>query len=116
MQKILSALLVSNFFSAVYVYAEVTGVPITFATRYQNVIEKLIPLLVSLAVVVFFWFLVNFIWLAKDYLKKQQKSLKGIWMSILALFVMVSIWGIVELIVYTIDIESYIDISDCPVC
>lgn len=61
----------------------------------QTVVSRLSPLLVGLALVAFFWFLINFIWFAKDKPEDQQKYLKGIWMSVLAMFVMVSIWGIV---------------------
>ncbi len=51
----------------------------------------------GLAVLAFFWFLINFIWIGKDDSKKQQESLKGMGYSILAIFVMVSLWGIVGL-------------------
>lgn len=61
----------------------------------QTIVTRLAPFLVGLALVAFFWFLISFIWIAKDKPEDQQKSLKGIWMSVLALFVMVSIWGIV---------------------
>jgi ribose/xylose/arabinose/galactoside ABC-type transport system permease subunit len=64
----------------------------------QVVATKLVPLLLTLGLLSLFWFLINFIWLAKDDPKKQQDSIKGMTYSILALFVMVSIWGIIYLI------------------
>lgn len=72
----------------------------------QNIVSALSPLLVSLAVIAFFWFLVNFIWLSKDNPENQQKNLKGIWMSVLAIFVMVSIWGIITVIGGLLGIRS----------
>ena len=106
MQKILSALLISNFFSAVYVHAADGSQLVDLVTLAQNIVSRLSPLLVGLALVAFFWFLVNFIWIAKDKPEDQQKNLKGIWMSILALFVMVSIWGIIKLIGGTIGVDQ----------
>lgn len=64
----------------------------------QTIVSRLVPFGVGLAVVVFFWFLINFIWIGKDKPDDQQKNLKGIGYSVLALFVMVSIWGIIALV------------------
>lgn len=61
----------------------------------SNIVGMLVPFAVSLAVLAFFWFLINFIWLAKDKPEEQQKNMKGMGFSILAIFVMVSIWGII---------------------
>lgn len=63
----------------------------------QTIVTRLVPFGVGLAVVVFFWFLINFIWIGKDKPDDQQKNLKGIGYSVLALFVMVSIWGIIAM-------------------
>lgn len=61
----------------------------------QNIVSKLVPLAIGVAMLAFFWFLINFIWIGRDDPKKHQDSMKGMGYSILALFVMVSIWGIV---------------------
>ena len=53
--------------------------------------------MIGLAVISFFWFLIQFIWKGSKDPAEQQKSLKGMGYSILALFVMVSIWGIIAL-------------------
>ncbi len=92
-------LFVSLFLSFTNVYAQVNGEPLISLVDFaQTIVTKLSPLLVGLALLAFFWFLINFIWLAKDNPEGQQKSMKGMGMSILALFVMVSIWGIVNFI------------------
>lgn len=61
----------------------------------QELVSRLVPFAIGLAVLAFFWFLISFIWKGKDKPEEQQKSLKGMGWSVLALFVMVSIWGII---------------------
>lgn len=62
----------------------------------QTIVSRLVPFLVGVAVLAFFWFLIQFIWKGSEDPEKQKSSLKGMGMSILALFVMVSIWGIIK--------------------
>ncbi len=64
----------------------------------QTILSRLVPFLVGLAVVVFFWFLVEFIWKGRDNPAKQKEALSGMGWSILAIFVMVSVWGIIAFI------------------
>jgi hypothetical protein len=61
----------------------------------QTIVSRLIPFAIGLAVLAFFWFLITFIVKGQDDPKKQQESLAGMGYSILAIFVMVSIWGII---------------------
>lgn len=61
----------------------------------QKVVGRLVPLLIGLALLAFFWFLVGFIWKGREDPKEQKKSLSGMGWSIVALFVMVSVWGII---------------------
>jgi|JI10StandDraft_1071094.scaffolds.fasta_scaffold256993_2 hypothetical protein len=69
-------------------------------------VSSLIPIAVSLAVLAFFWYLVKFIWMASDNPEAQSKAKSGIFYSIFAIFVMVSIWGIVGLMQGTLGINS----------
>jgi hypothetical protein len=64
----------------------------------SNIVGMLVPLFVSLAVAAFFWFLVQFIWKGKDDPKVHESGIKGMGYSILAIFVMVSIWGLIGLL------------------
>jgi uncharacterized membrane protein len=65
----------------------------------QNIVSKLAPLLVGIAVLAFFWYLIQFIWSGKDGDGEKRKgSMAGMGYSIFAIFVMVSIWGIVYFI------------------
>lgn len=61
----------------------------------QMVVARSVPLLIGLALLAFFWFLIEFIWKGKDSPEEQKKSKAGMFWSIIALFVMVSVWGII---------------------
>ncbi|MFA5132069.1 MAG: hypothetical protein WC444_01935 [Candidatus Paceibacterota bacterium] len=61
----------------------------------QLIIKRLAPFLVGMAMLAFFWFLIEFIWKGRNSADEQQKSLRGMAYSVLALFVMVSVWGII---------------------
>ena len=60
----------------------------------QRIVTLLVPFAVGVAVLAFFWFLIKFI-VKSDSPDEKNSALKGMGMSILALFVMVSIWGII---------------------
>ena len=64
----------------------------------QTVVSRAVPLLVGVALLAFFWFLVEFIWKGKDNTEEQKKGKQGMFYAILAIFVMVSIWGIIAFI------------------
>lgn len=61
----------------------------------QTLVSRLGIFAVGLAVVVFFWYLIKFIISAGSDPTQKDASIKGMGYSILALFVMVSIWGII---------------------
>lgn len=62
----------------------------------QNIVTALVPFAIGAALLAFFWYLIKFILNPSADNKKQ--SLQGMGYSILALFVMVSIWGIIGLL------------------
>jgi hypothetical protein len=72
--------------------------PLGLLALAQTIVSRLVPFLVGLAVVVFFWFLVTFIWKGKDNPEEQKKGRAGMMYSLLAIFVMVSLWGIITFI------------------
>jgi hypothetical protein len=63
-------------------------------TLVSNFLNALIPLLITLAVVVFFWGLVKYIMSASDEAAKEGGKNLMIW-GMIALFVMVAFWGII---------------------
>ncbi len=69
-----------------------------FILLIQSVTNSLIPIAVTLAVLSFFWYLIKFIWYGKDNAEDKKVGLAGMGWSVVALFVMVSIWGLVGFI------------------
>ena len=64
----------------------------------QTFVTRLVPFAVGLAVVVFFWYLIKYIVQGGQSADAKAASIQGMGYSILALFVMVSIWGIIGLL------------------
>lgn len=71
----------------------------------QNLLNLVIPILITLAVVTFFWGLAKFIWSIGDENAKADGKKIMLW-GLVALFVMVSIWGIIGLIGNTFSIRQ----------
>ncbi len=63
----------------------------------QTIVTRLVPFAVGVAVLFFFFYLIKFISQSSNP-GEQEKSKAGMGWSILALFLMVSIWGIIGLI------------------
>lgn len=70
------------------------GALLSLLALAQTLVTRLVPFAVGVAVLAFFWFLITFI-ASKEAPEKKNEALKGMAYAILALFVMVSIWGIV---------------------
>lgn len=71
------------------------GAILSLLALAQVLVSRLVPFAIGLAVVVFFWYMIMFIVKGNSSADAKDASLKGMGYSILALFVMVSIWGIV---------------------
>lgn len=67
------------------------------------------PIVVALALVYFFWGLANFI-LGSDSEDKRKEAIAIMIYGILALFVMVSVWGIVNVLQTTFNVQSGSDV------
>lgn len=73
--------------------------PTSFAGLINNfigLINKVIPILVGLALVIFFWGLIQYIYESGDAHGHSRGRELIIW-GLVALFVMVSVWGILAL-------------------
>ncbi len=69
--------------------------------------NSVIPLFFALAIVVFLWGMVKFIQNANDSTEREQGRTFMIW-GIVALFVMVSVWGIVKVFTTSLGISNVI--------
>ncbi len=79
------------------------GPVVILVSAIQGIVRTLIPLLIGVAVVVFFWGLVLYISGAgKDATKGKGIMIGGL----IALFVMVSMWGIISMIQFSLGIGS----------
>jgi hypothetical protein len=64
----------------------------------QKIVTRLVPFLVGLALLAFFWFLIEYIVKGSQDPKKHEEGLRGMGYSLLALFVMLSVWGILTFV------------------
>jgi hypothetical protein len=105
-------------FMLVPVFANAQGRGITCPTApFRNVTEiitwgtcligAIIPLLTALATVYFIWGVVEFIKNSDNEAKRKEGRARLTW-GIVALFVMVSVWGIVAILRGTFGVENVI--------
>lgn len=72
----------------------------------QVIVARSVPLLIGVALLAFFWFLIRFIVKGADSPDEQKKDKSGMFYSIIAIFVMVSIWGIIAFLGSTLNIQQ----------
>ena len=89
LQKIILAGLVT--FPAVAL-AQLDGIG-NLVSRLGAIIRNLIPVLLGLAVVVFFWGIIQYL-----FTDAKEKGSKLMFWGVIAIFVMVSIWGLIRFI------------------
>lgn len=74
-------------------------------TTIGNIIDLVVPILMVIASVVFIWGIITYILAAgNDDRKKEAKSL--ILWGLVALFVIVAMWGLVQILGKTFGVES----------
>ena len=83
------------------VFAQVNLQNLIFKT--QNILTSLIPIVIILALLAFFWGLVKYIWSSGEGHEEGKKVMIA---GIVALFVMVSVWGIIRAVQSTLGIGS----------
>ncbi|MBP9668891.1 MAG: hypothetical protein KBE09_01220 [Candidatus Pacebacteria bacterium] len=67
----------------------------------QGFLSALVPMIITIAIIVFFWGLVKYLMEVGD---KKSEGLQIMMYGIIALFVMVSIWGIIKLLQATFKV------------
>jgi heme/copper-type cytochrome/quinol oxidase subunit 4 len=105
MKKILTTISVSVS-SVAFVFAQVVattnnqvgGSLISLLNTAQTIVLRLVPLGIGLAVVALFYGIIMFMWKGREKADEHDKWLKWMGMCIIAIFVMVSIWGLVGFI------------------
>ena len=82
--------------------------------RIGDLIQNLIPIVIAIALLVFFWGLVRFISKAGD--ETEVKKSKGlmVW-GLVALFVMITVWGLVRFMQRELNISgTQVDLPQIP--
>ncbi len=87
---LIGALLMSPMFASAQIAGPLSGTLASFSA----IVNFLIPVMLALAVLVFFWGLVKYIASASDEAAKESGKTLMIW-GMIALFVMVAFWGII---------------------
>jgi len=72
--------------------------PTNFINSITNIIEKIIPLLVGVAVLIFIWGVLKYILAGSDDASKRTEARGFMIWGIVAIFVMVSVWGLVGIL------------------
>ncbi|HRY30978.1 MAG TPA: hypothetical protein P5328_01130 [Candidatus Paceibacterota bacterium] len=98
--KYISGLAVSLFPVVALAASGIEGV----IDKIKSIIDALIPLVIGIAVIVFIWGILQYI-IATDDDKRKEARYVMIY-GIIVLFVMVSVWGLVELLSDTLDIDA----------
>ncbi|NBV76776.1 hypothetical protein EBR66_01260 [bacterium] len=96
----LSALPFIAFAQAPSLNRGITGVLLTL----NNALNMLIGILITAAIVVFFYGLVKYLWSNAG--EEKQNAIKIMVNGVVVIFVMVSIWGLVALLQFTLGVNG----------
>lgn len=69
-----------------------------FVESISNIITKIIPLLIAIAVLIFIWGVLKYILAGSDDASKREEARGFMIWGIVAIFVMVSVWGLVGIL------------------
>jgi hypothetical protein len=99
----------------VFVFAQNLGNIQNLLNSFRNLVDLALPIVVALALLAFFWGLAKFIFASGDEDKREDGKRIMIW-GIIALFVMVSVWGLVRFVgqAFGIDQGGTVNIPTVP--
>ena len=113
MKKIILGVLLSSPFVA-FAAPTALGSLETFVVNLGDIVNALVPILITLAVVMFFWGLVKYIANASDETAKEGGKSLMIW-GMIAIFVMVALWSILGFVQTQLGISGDITRGAPPV-
>lgn len=102
MQKIVGSSLLAAATLALPVFASAATLLDTLALA-NTFLNALMGLFITLAIVVFFWGLIKYLMVAGE---EKSEGLQIMFYGVIAIFVMVSIWGIIRLLQSTFKVTS----------
>ena len=103
MQKLTTALFV-GFVALMPAAADAVTLGHTIST-VSKIINGLIPIVLAIAVLVFFWGLAMYMFNTSD-LEKRTQGINIMFMGIIVIFVMVSVWGIIRILQQTFKVDQ----------
>jgi len=92
-------------FAPAFAFAQDLGNVTTLTHSFGNLVNAALPILIGLALLGFFWGLVKFIFAAGDASKAAEGKSIMIY-GVIALFVMVSVWGIVNFVASDLGVSN----------
>lgn len=95
-------------------FAQGTGPLAVTLASISSIVTFLIPLMLAIAVLIFFWGLVKYIANASDEAAKESGKTLMIW-GMIALFVMVAFWGIIGYVQTSFGLSGSILATPAPV-
>jgi hypothetical protein len=84
-----------------------------FVSALGGIVATLLPILIIVALLIFFWGLIKYIWSANDPAKASEGKSIMIY-GVIALFIMVSIWGVVGFLGTALGIDQGTVLTDTP--
>ena len=103
MKKVILAALA---LAPVLTFAQELGNLNRILTAFANLVDTAIPIVVGLALLAFFWGLVKFIFAQGNEEAKSEGKKIMLW-GLIALFVMVAVWGLVRFIGSALGISDF---------
>ena len=100
-------------FAPAFAFAQDLGNLDTFVSTIGDLVALALPIIVAIALLVFFWGLVKFIFAQGNEESKAEAKKIMLW-GLIALFVMVSVWGLVEFIGNALGIDQGEDLNNVP--
>ncbi|MEI6352694.1 MAG: hypothetical protein WCO35_02035 [Candidatus Nomurabacteria bacterium] len=83
----------------------------TLLAQIGGIVRMLPPILTGFAVVAFFWFLIKYLILDKNEPAARATATKGLMFSLLAIFIMVALWGILAFFGDAIGVNSNVTVQ-----
>jgi len=71
-------------------------------TIFSTILNRIIPVLITLAVIYFIWGVIQYLLVGNE--EKKKKAKEVIFSGLIGLFVIISFWGIIRVISNTIDV------------
>lgn len=104
MKKIFASVVLAGLVVPTIASAQALSGVLGLLDQANNLINKVIPFIIALTVLVFLWGILQFV-ISTD--AEGRKAARGymIW-GVIALFVMVSVWGLVNILVRSVNLDN----------